>query len=151
MMPPKSIIEREPTEYEIMDGGQGYRQIYFSVELNDKEKEDLEQVNAKVKSELQKEGLCYPSCWMKGDSLRYLAQFDHNIDKTVKNIIGHIKFLDNHHKFVLTDEAADQLRNGCITIAGKDKNGVANLVWNIKKQGTIDNDTCKKADLAQDL
>lgn len=148
LMPSKKILETEPTEYEIMDGDLGFRQIYYAVSPNSEEAECLKQLDAIVKTELTKEGLSFPEFWQDGDYLRFLSMNDNNIKKTAKFIVPHIKFLDSHHNFILTEDAANQFRNGCITILGKNSKGYPTQVWNIKKLENIDNAKCVIANTA---
>ena len=148
LMPPRSILDREITEYEIMDDGQGFRQIYFDVPTTDKEKEILPKLDVEVKRELAKLGIGYPQSWNEPDNLRFLAFCDYDIKKAVKFIIPHIQFLEGHYCFDLTDDAATLFRNGCVSIVGKCKLGRPTICWNIKKLGKIDNASCARADAA---
>jgi len=50
-------------------------------------------------------------------------------------ILKHAKFIKELEDFELTEEAAKYLRNGTISILGRDKKGQPNLIWNLERCG----------------
>ena len=122
-----------------------WRNLYYGgIKFKTEEKSFIELLKQKLEPELKKENLSMPKWWTEADYVRFLGQTSYDLKQAVKFIIGHLQYIQNHKDFVLSEEAADFLRNGGVTIMGRDQKGQPNLMLAL---GKIPQHTAKNVEI----
>ena len=110
------------------DSLQAQTRLTYSSDLTSDEKEQIYMIMKQIKQK----NLKLPFHWHNGDTLRFLALSNNNIEETIKNIETHLEFLETMSTFKLTQAASKIIQDGNIYIGGRAKNGYPIMIISMK-------------------
>ena len=82
---------------------------------------------------LEQFSLSLPTWWTDADYVRFLSQNGYDLENAAKSIKNNLMYLDNHRVFNIEEGTEKILKDGGISILGRDKLGQPNILMHLGK------------------